>query len=73
MKEKTIQAYGRQFQISEEDKEKIDNMTQYQMGKELRFSPVGNPMMCGDLGEYFMMRFKELGGMTTEISKSLGW
>jgi len=68
-----IQAYGKQFQISEGEKRKIDAMSQYQMANRVRFSPAGDPLMCGDLGNYFMARFKELGGMTPEISKRLGW
>jgi len=68
-----IQAYGKQFQISEKDKKMIDGMSRYQMAYLVRFSPAGDPFMCGDLGDYFMARFKELGGMTSEISKQLGW
>jgi len=68
-----VQAYGKQFQISEKDKKTIDGMSQYQMAYKVRFSPAGDPFMCGDLGDYFMARFKELGGMTPEISKQLGW
>ncbi len=68
-----IQAFEKQFQISEKDKKMIDGMSQYQMAYRIRFSPVGDPFLCGDLGDYFMARFKELGGMTPEISKQLGW
>lgn len=66
-----IQAYGKDFDISEEDKNVIDRMSQYQMAQQIRFAPVG--FAHGDLGDYFMARFKELGGMTPEISKQLGW
>ncbi len=68
-----IQAYGKSFNISAEDKRMIDGMSQYQMARQVRFSPAGDPLMCGELGNYFMARFKELGGMTPEISKQLGW
>lgn len=68
-----IEAYGKKFHISEENKKLIDGMSQYQMAYKIRFSPAGDPLMCGDLGDYFMRRFKELGGMTPEISKQLGW
>jgi hypothetical protein len=30
-------------------------------------------MFQGEAGEYFMQRLREKGGMTPEISKSLGW
>ena len=68
-----IQAYGKQFQISNGDKKIVDEMSQYQMAHRVRFSSAGDPFMCGDLGNYFIERFKELGGMTPEISKQLGW
>ncbi len=68
-----IQAYGKQFQILNEDKKIVDGMSRYQMAHRIRFSSAGDPFMCGDLGNYFMARFKELGGMTPLLSKQLGW
>jgi hypothetical protein len=59
-----------------EAKKQIDALSQYDMAALLRFAPVGHPYFdCtnGDLPQYFQDRFKEKGGMTTEISKSLGW
>lgn len=56
-------------------KNKIDKMSQIEMCKMVRFSRVGHP--CFDttlpLNERFQKRFKELGGMTPEISKLIGW
>mgnify|MGYP001571895818 CR=1 FL=1 len=55
-------------------KEEIDAMTHYEMARLWRFSPSGNPMFEGDVGEYFKDRlFKHFGGFTPGISKSLGW
>lgn len=68
-----IQAYGKSFDISAEDKNVVDGMSRYQMAEQIRFAPVGNRFMCGDLGNYFMARFRELGGMTPGLSKQLGW
>ena len=51
----------------------IDKLTQYQMAAKWRFAPPGDPMLMGTAGDYFVKRFKELGGMTPQISKDLGW
>ena len=59
-----------------EYKKKIDGMTQREMAHLWRFSPSGHPMFNtqnGDLADYFQEKFKEKGGMTPEISKSIGW
>jgi len=41
----------------------------------MRFAPSGHPVFRNDLPlwEYFNDRFKKLGGMTTEVSKQIGW
>ncbi len=57
-------------------KKDIDSMTQYSMASLSRFAPCGHPYFDrqnGDLSEYFQEKYKEKGGMTPEISKSLGW
>jgi len=56
-------------------KEQIDKMTQYEMASLRRFAPAGHPYFNTTLSlhEYFDARFEKLGGMTPEISKSLGW
>lgn len=56
-------------------KENILAMDQYSMASLQRFAAVGHPYFRHDLPLYevFATRFKELGGMTPEISKSLGW
>ena len=56
-------------------KKKIAAMSQVEMATLWRFAPSGHP--CFDnrlpLFEIFRARFNELGGMTTEVSKSIGW
>ena len=52
---------------------KIDRMSQIEMARRHRFTPPGDPMFQGRVGEYFAERFKNLGGMTTAISKQIGW
>jgi hypothetical protein len=59
----------------QEWKDKIDNADQVELAVVYRFSPAGHP--CFDrnspLYDYFMKRFKELGGMTPAVSKYIGW
>ena len=56
-------------------KEKIDAMSQIEMARLRRFAPTGHPLFNTTLPlyEYFERRFKKLGGMTSSISKSIGW
>ena len=66
------------LEYTEEEKKEIANinsMSQYNMARLWRFAPVGHPYFNGTLPyhEVFKKRFKELGGMTPEISKELGW
>ena len=55
--------------------EKIDKMSQIDMARLWRFSPSGHPVFDTTLPLHkrFDKRFKELGGFTPEISKSIGW
>jgi hypothetical protein len=56
-------------------KKEIDEMTHVEMATTYRFAPAGHRYFNftnKDLPDYFMKRFKELGGMTSEISKQIG-
>lgn len=59
----------------QQHKNKIDQMTHEEMARLFRFAPSGHPYfdttspLCG----YFRDRFEELGGMTPEMSKRIGW
>lgn len=68
-----IEAYGKMFDITEDVKNTIDGMGQYELACMLRFAPAGAPLMCGENGDYLLARFKALGGMTPGISKGIGW
>jgi len=59
--------------MTDEQKNQIDSMSQYQLCSKWRFSPSGDPLLQGDTGDYFSKTMKEKGGFTPEISKSLGW
>lgn len=60
----------------EEHKKRIDAMSQYDMAELWRFAPPGHPYFDSTLplADYFKNKFfKEKGGFTPEISKSIGW
>lgn len=59
----------------QEEFAKIDKMTQIEMASLRRFAPAGHKYFDRRLpfSEYFEKRFKELGGMTPEISREIGW
>lgn len=59
--------------IDPEMKKKIDSMSQYKLCRKWRFAPVGDPLLKGEVGDYFSKRLNEKGGFTPEISKRLGW
>lgn len=62
------------YKLTPECKEDIDAMTQYEMCSIWRFAKTGNPMITGEIGDYFSDRlFKHFGGFTPEISKSLNF
>ena len=55
--------------------DKINNMSQIELARLWRSAPAGHPYFDNSLPYFkvFEKRFKELGGMTSEISKNLGW
>ena len=55
--------------------DEIDELTQIEMAMKQRFAPAGHPFFDNTtkLPDYFNKRFKDLGGMTPEISKQIGW
>ncbi len=58
--------------MDEAIKARIDAMSREAMARAWRFAPVGDPLFQGETGDYFAARFKELGGMSPEISKRIG-
>ena len=60
--------------LSTEDKDRIDAMGQTDMARVIRFTHIGQwPFNDDETGAYFLERFNELGGMTPEVSKLIGW
>ncbi len=60
--------------MTNEEKARIDAMSQMEMAEKLRFTPVGRwPFNEVEAGEYFMKVFRDKGGMTPTISKAIGW
>ena len=59
----------------ENEKKIIDAMSHTEMAALWRFAKSGHPYfdMTTPLAAYFQTRFTDLGGMTPEISKAIGW
>ncbi len=55
--------------------EKINKMSQLEMARLWRNAPIGHPYFDNTKPycKIFKERFEKLGGMTTEISKQIGW
>lgn len=63
-------------ELTKEQKEVIDNMSHEQMAYLYRFAPPGHKYFrrySSEESKYFLNRFYSLGGMTSEMSKRLGW
>ena len=56
-----------------EHKVLIDGMSREEMARRWRSAAVGDPLLQGVTGDYFSKVFADKGGMSPEISKSLGW
>lgn len=54
---------------------KINSMSHFEMAYNYRFCSFGHMYFDSNLPYYeiFMKRFREFGGMTTSISKQIGW
>ena len=59
--------------MTDEQKNRIDSMSQYEMCSKWRNAPSGEPLLQGDTGDYFSKVMKEKGGFTPAISKDIGW
>jgi len=53
----------------------IDAMSHREMARLFRFAPSGHPVFRSDqpVYEYFKKKFDDLGGMTSALSKEIGW
>ncbi len=51
----------------------IDFMSHVEMARIWRFAPPGDRYLRGATGAYFAKRFEELGGMSYEVSTTIGW
>jgi len=56
-------------------KDRINKMSQAEMASLRRFAPIGHLVFDQQypLCKYFEQRFSDLGGMTPQISKQIGW
>ncbi len=54
--------------------DQLPKMTQVELADLQRFAPAGHIVFCNArLLALFNIRFQQLGGMTPEISKTIGW
>jgi len=62
-------------ELSQEQKEKIDKMTQMEMARLYRFAKPGHPYFVygTPVAIYFNEVFEKRGGITPEVSKLMGW
>ena len=53
----------------------IDKLSQINMARLWRHAPVGHIYFDSTkpIAAYFQQKFKEKGGMTSDISKAIGW
>jgi hypothetical protein len=58
-----------------EELRRIYGLTHIDMAHKWRFAPAGHPWFdtTKPYFKHFERRFKRLGGMTTTISKEIGW
>lgn len=54
-------------------KAEIDALSHLEMARLWRFTPPGEGYMTGAAGEYFAERFEKLGGMTYDVSVTIGY
>ena len=56
-------------------KSRLLRMDRLPMARLYRFAPVGHPVFRRDmtLNTIFNQRFKQLGGMSSEVSQQIGW
>ena len=62
--------------LTDEVKKKIDAMSYKELLYHWRFAPSGDERFCGEAGEYWCDRMKELrdgGANHVAASKSIGW
>ncbi len=61
--------------MTDEEKAEIDKLSHREMARLYRFSPSGHKYFISgtQVNEYFMKRFMGFGGITSKISKEIGW
>lgn len=61
--------------LTKENKQMIDNLDYEELLRQWRFTPTGDPMFCGETGDYWRDRMNELRDTVDHvaISKKVGW
>lgn len=64
------------MELTPENKRHIDSLDYEGLLRHWRFAPVGDPWFCGETGEYWAKRMKELREQDADhvgASKKIGW
>ncbi len=65
------------MELTDELKAKIDSYSVYTLLQKVRFAPIGDPLMCGEVGDYWMNRLATLRNQDNDAyvkaSKDIGW
>lgn len=59
--------------MTPEQKKLIDGMSHRELATAWRFAKIGDSLLQGDCGIYFQNKLRDMGGITAEISKEIGW
>ena len=62
--------------MDKEMQARIDAMDYEQLLRKNRFAPLGDPMMMGEVGDYFCKRLGEMRDKhpnPSQVSKDIGW
>lgn len=66
------------MKLTSELKSKIEVMTYEQMLRQVRFAKIGDPMMCGETGDFFLQTMNQMKANMPKsevvaTSKLVGW
>jgi len=63
--------------MTQETKDHIDSLSVCELLRKVRFAPLGDPLMQGEVGDYWLARLAEKraenNAAYVQASKQLGW
>lgn len=69
----SVNINGQVVYIKEEVKSRIDAMSRVDIARAIRYGSSSDGLFIGDNYKYLMARYEELGKISPEISKQIGW